>query len=82
MADTRTLTIRQTIHRPHHETVVRRWYDVIERTITREIAPDGSITAEEIAEEIVERRENFEEETLETLAEDDEVVAESVSDEA
>ena len=43
MADTKTITIQQTVHRPHHETVVRRWYDIIERTITREIHPDGSI---------------------------------------
>ena len=47
MADTKTITIQQTVHRPHHETVVRRWYDVIERTITREIHPDGSIAADD-----------------------------------
>jgi predicted P-loop ATPase/GTPase len=82
MADTKTLTIRQTIRRPHHEIVRRQWSTILERTITREIAADGSIVAEEVTEEVVEQRADFVEEALETIREDDEVIAESVSDEA
>jgi hypothetical protein len=81
MADTtRTLTIRQTVRRPQYEIVRRQWSAILERTITREIAADGSIVAEEVSEEIVEPRADFGEERLEAVAEDDEVIAESVSD--
>jgi hypothetical protein len=84
MADTKTVIIQQMVHRPHNETVVRRWYDVVERTITRELHPDGSIAAEEIDEEVTETQVDLEEETLEmdVDVDDDELVQESLADEA
>jgi hypothetical protein len=76
MAETKTVTIMQTVHVPHNRTIVESWYDVVERTIMREIAADGTFVEESVdREEVVAANEDHQEEVM---AEDEGVDAEEV----
>jgi hypothetical protein len=76
MSETGTVTIVQTVHVPHNRTVLECWYDVVERTIVREIAPDGATVEESVdSEAVVETNLEYSEEVL---SEDEDVEAEEV----
>jgi hypothetical protein len=77
--ETETVIIKQTVHRPHNETVVRRWYDVVEITLRRDVDPDGYMVWQEEEEEVTDWEVDLEEETLATDVDagDDEVVEET-----
>jgi hypothetical protein len=72
------VTIRQTVHRAHTETVVRRWYDIVEVTIRRVTDPYGAVETDDREEEVVDWQVDLEEETLDSDVDDDEVVEEEV----
>jgi hypothetical protein len=83
MTSTKTITIIQEVHVPHNETVVRTWYDIVQRTIEREIGPQGNIVSEEVVHEDTSQSYcDLEEETLETDEdlEDEEIVSEEFED--
>jgi hypothetical protein len=44
------LTITQTVHVPHNETVVRTWYNIEVRTLEREVDDEGHVIAERLIE--------------------------------
>ncbi len=76
MAQTKILTIVQTIHVSHRETVERRWYDVVEKTIEREIDVDGAVVEESVVDEtVVDEHVDLEEDVVDS-EQDEEIVDE------
>ena len=79
MSATQTIRIMQTVHVSHNETVERSWYDVVERTIAREIDPDGRVVEETVIDEQdIETGLDVQEDTLSTDedTEPDEIIEE------
>jgi hypothetical protein len=78
---TQFVTITQTVHVPHNETVMRTWYNIEVRTLEREVDDAGQVLAERIIETHLEESEcDLEEETLERDVEagEEEIVEEEV----
>ena len=78
MRSTKTITIVQEVHVPHHETIVRTWHDSVQRTIEREIDDDGTILSEPFLDtDLIDANCDREEETIEndTDLEPEEIVA-------
>jgi hypothetical protein len=75
------LTITQTVHVPHNETVMRTWYNIEVRTLEREVDDEGHVITERLIETHLEESEcDLEEETLERDIEagEEEIVEEEV----
>jgi hypothetical protein len=70
MTSTKTIAIIQEVHVPHNETIVKTWYDVVQRTIEREIDTEGNVVREEfISEADIETYCDVDEETI--ISDDD-----------
>jgi hypothetical protein len=84
MTSTKTIAIIQEVHVPHNETIVKTWYDVVQRTIEREIDTEGNVVREEfISEADIETYCDVEEETISSDDDpgDEEIVREEFEEE-
>jgi hypothetical protein len=74
---TKTLTVVQEVHVSRSQTIVRTWYDIVYRTIEREIDTNGKLVSQEVVSEETEWSAcDLEDEIVEDMVVDKEIVSE------